>query len=148
MNAQEIICRSCMDRNLFFFLDFNLTQVFSLSIHHMSELTLLGADQNDVIVLVKHANSIKKLQRRTGHIDCVIDLNSIGSRISAVKLDADFNIVIKSNETNSLGAVNFDMSLKQQLNNFPAIRNFHQIDFTQFNDIYYCDAINKIVYFL
>lgn len=161
INSREIICKSCLNRNIFFFLDFALNQIFSLSIQHKfnnsdnsatvttDDLVLLGSSRTDVFVLVKSENSIKRVQRRTGSIDGVLNLSSvITGRITTIRLEPTSSILIaKSNETSTVAGFDFDMIENHKLKNAFLVNKFIYFDLTCFNDFYYCDLLNKRIYF-
>lgn len=170
MNKREIVCKSRRTRNLFFFLDLDLNQVFSLSVNEKSqpnesslsslpdEVVLVGTSQNEIYLYVKATNTLKRVNRTSGVVDGVVELNgdealssaaaSLFGKVASIRLDADCNVIVKSNETNKLRIFDFNLKNSCQVDTCAQLKKFPLVDLTYYNDLFYCDLLNKKILFL
>lgn len=111
-------------------------------------------NKDEILILVKSKKILKKIDRKTGEssgsIDLIKKFNKQDNEINFSYLQMDINqstFLVKDNikETIYIFDKNFKFIFK--CDKFDFYRVFKTIEFTLFNDGYYCDHLNKKIYF-
>ena len=139
-----------------------LEQIFSFSVKTKesdenlvdSDIQLLGSNKREILILVKSKKLVKKIDRQSGRSSGTIDLakklnlNNTQMNFSFFKMDLECKTYLLKDISRDMLCV-FDENFNFLFEfNFKLFSKFKTVDFTLFNDFYFCDNLNKKVYFL
>lgn len=119
-----------------------------------SDIEIIGLDKQEIKILVKSKKSLKIINRRTGESSTSIDLTKklvIQDKeinFSYLQMDLDQTVFLVKDSIDQILYIfdkNFKFLFKYENLNF--YRVFKSVQFTCFNDGYFCDRLNKKIYF-
>ncbi|CAF0770082.1 unnamed protein product, partial [Brachionus calyciflorus] len=141
-----------------------LEQIFSFSVKSKetdceldeSDIVLLGSNRREILILVKSKKLVKKIDRLNGRSSGTIDLgkkfnmNTQSQNLSFQKMDLECkHFLLKDTNRASLSVFDENFNFLFEIENYQFLFDkFKTVDFTSNNDFYYCDNLNKKVYFV
>ena len=154
MSENQIVLKS-MNNHEYTFYTFNLELKFTLNLSRIiiesgfkNSVVLTGFNQTEIFLYYTAKKLIKKLDRKMGNVLSSLDLESTEVRSYLnLKMDKESNFNLKVNPSLSIKYFDKDGTYLIQ-NKSDNLKNFNMLELTKDNDIYFCDNLKRIIYFI
>ncbi len=154
MDREQIVLKSNNNEEYTFY-DYNLELKFTLNLSRIlnesgyrNSIILSGFNQSEIFLYYTAKKTLKKLDRKTGMTISSIELES--SEVKSflnLKMDCMSNFILKVNPSQMIKYFDKDGTYLIE-NQCEYLKHFNTPEITKDNDLYFCDNLNRRIFFI
>jgi hypothetical protein len=154
LDNEQIVLKSNNNHEYTFY-NYNLELKFTLNLSRIllesgyrNSILLTGFNQSEIFLYYTAKKTLKKLDRKTGSTLSLIELEGAEVRSYLnLKMDSESNFVLKLNPSQMIKYFDKDGTYLIE-NQCEHLKHFNTPEITKENDLYFCDILNKKIFFI